>query len=406
MNEVSTSRLANGVRIVSQTLPGACSTALGIWIVNGGRHQTAGQCGYAHLLEHLLFKGTRQHSAIDLAHRFEAMGGQVNAQTGRELTALYGLCPGDQVYDLLALFSEMLLQPGFTEHSLAIERDIVFQEMALIEDSPEEAIEEQGVRCAWPAHAAGWPILGAREVLARSTAPALHDYLRGLLCGARLYVVAVGAVQHAELVQACGRLGELPPGSPPLVTAPRFTPGRRQVYRPLSQANLLWALPAPSLVSTAHPAALLTNHLLGGGTTSRLFQEIRERRGLTYDIQSRLDQYSDCGLWLIQTACDPERVAECRVTVEQVLTTLAESGPTAPELAQARAHLHAALLIDEDNAETSMERLAREAIYLQRHPTLEERVSELAAVTTQDAQTLLRQSWHEHHYLEWLPGSE
>lgn len=404
MNNINYTRFANGVQFISRGIAGARSAALGVWIVNGGRHQRLDQCGYAHLLEHLLFKGTQHHSALQLAQIFESLGGQVNAHTGRELTALYGVVPGDALTQLLALFSAMLAEPAFTAEDLAVEREVVFQEMAMIEDTPEEALADAGVQAAWPAHAAGWPILGNESVLQNSTVPALQDYLRALLCGARLYVVAVGAVQHEALVQAGAGLAGLPAGAAPVSVAPQFVAGQSESRRHLSQANLLWVLPAPALGSAAHTTALLANHLLGGGASSRLFQDIREQRGLVYGISSRLEQYSDCGLWLIQTACDEQRAAQCRAAVEHVLTTLIATGPDRAELEQSRRHMHAALLLDEDNAEATMERLAREAIYLQRHPTLEERTQQLAAVTVADVRTLLAQSWRARHYLAWLPG--
>jgi len=403
MNNINHTRLANGVQFISRSIAGARSAALGVWIVNGGRHQRVDQCGYAHLLEHLLFKGTRRHSALALAQCFESLGGQVNAHTGRELTALYGVVPGTTVEQLLELFSAMLIEPAFTAEDIALEREVVFQEMAMIEDTPEEALADAGVQGAWPDHAAGWPILGTESVLQNSTAQSLHAYLRDLLCGMRLYVVAVGAVEHEILVQAGASLAGLPAGVAPVSSAPQFVAGNGVSRRHLSQANLLWVLPAPALGAATHTTALLANHLLGGGASSRLFQDIREQRGLVYGISSRLEQYSDCGLWLIQTACDDQRAAQCRAAVEQVLTTLIETGPDIAELEQSRRHMHAALLIDEDNAEATMERLAREAIYLQRHPTLEERTQQLAAATVEDVRSLLAQSWRDRHYLEWLP---
>jgi predicted Zn-dependent peptidase len=402
--DINTTRLDNGVTIISCTLPTAHSTSLGVWILNGGRHQTPTQTGYAHLLEHMLFKGTATHSALGLARRFEAMGGQINAHTGRELTALHGLVPKQYIYELLGLFSEMLTHPRFDEQDMGIEREVVLQEVAMIADTPEEAIEETAVERVWPDHPLGWPILGREAVIENATSAALHTYLRDLLTGGRLWVVAAGAVDHAALIHACSPLAHLPTGERPPSWAPRFQAGHDRAQQDLAQSHLVWAMNAPALTDNAHyPALVVANHLLGGGASSRLFQEIREQRGLAYSIQSRLDLYSDSGLWMIQTACEPGRVDECRRAVEDALQQLMRDGPAADELEISRDHLRASMLIAEDDPEECMERLAREAIYQQHHWSMEERLAQLTAVTPQDIKDVLTQAWAQTLHLEWSP---
>ncbi len=402
--DINTTRLANGVTIISCSLPVAHSTSLGVWILNGGRHQTPAQTGYAHLLEHMLFKGTNTRSALGLARRFEAMGGQVNAHTGRELTALHGLVPKQHIYELLQLFVDMLINPRFDEADLTIEREVVLQEMAMIADTPEEAIEETAVERAWPDHPLGWPILGHEAVIENATGAALHAYLRELLTGGRLWIVAAGAVDHTSLVQECAALAHLPAGGAPATSVPDFKAGRDHARHDLTQSHLVWAMHAPALTDNAHyPALVVANHLLGGGASSRLFQEIREQRGLAYSIQSRLDLYADSGLWMIQTACEPERADECRRAVEDTLLKLMRDGPAPDELEISRDHLRASMLIAEDDPEECMERLAREAIYLQQHLPMEARLAQLTAVTPQDIKDVLTHAWAQTLHLEWSP---
>ena len=402
--DINTTRLANGVTIISSSLPTSHSTSLGVWILNGGRHQTPAQVGYAHLLEHVLFKGTGRHSALELARRFEAMGGQINAHTGRELTALHGLAPKQYIYELLELFVGMLTNPRFDEQDMAIEREVVLQEVAMIADTPEEAIEETAVERVWPDHSLGWPILGREDVIENATSAALHAYLRELLTGGRLWIVAAGAVDHATLVQACAPLAHLPAGGPPTSFAPSFKAGHDRAQHDLAQSHLVWAMNAPAINDNArYPALVVANHLLGGGASSRLFQEVRERRGLAYSIHSRLDLYSDSGLWMIQTACEPERVDECRRAVEDTLQQLINDGPAPDELEISRDHLRASMLIAEDDPEECMERLAREAIYLQHHLPMEERLAQLTAVTPQAIKDVLAHAWTQTLHLEWSP---
>ena len=167
---IETTQLPNGVRVITRQLPQRHSAALGVWLINGTRHEAEHESGYAHLLEHLLFKGTAELDAAALAQRFDAMGGQVNAFTGRELTAFHGLVPAADIPELLRIFIDMLRQPRFTDADLALEKQVVFQEMAMVDDSPEEALEERGIARAWRGHPMGRPVLGAREQLSRATA--------------------------------------------------------------------------------------------------------------------------------------------------------------------------------------------------------------------------------------------
>ncbi|MGA7801045.1 MAG: pitrilysin family protein, partial [Gammaproteobacteria bacterium] len=160
-----TTELENGVTIATYTLPQMCSAAVGLWLVSGSRHQDPDTDGYAHLMEHLLFKGTAALDVRALASRFEAMGGQINAQTGRELTTLYGLVPGDQAGALAGLFVDMVLHPRFDDRDLELEREVVLSEMAQVAENPEERIDEEAVAAAWPGHPMGRPILGSAAVL-------------------------------------------------------------------------------------------------------------------------------------------------------------------------------------------------------------------------------------------------
>ncbi|RJQ48818.1 MAG: insulinase family protein [Gammaproteobacteria bacterium] len=388
---IQKSLLPNGVRILSYPMA-TRSAAIGLWWLNGGRHQRPEQCGYAHLLEHLLFKGTAQYDAETLARRFEAMGGRINAHTGRELTALHGLVPAENAPELLDLLIALLLAPKFNEQDAALERNVVLQEMALIAGQPAERLEERGIALTWPDHPIGWPLLGRREVLEQVSARALHDYLATQLSGDRLYVVAAGAMDHAELARRCAPLAALPGGGAPVQPPPRHVTGTHRETSGERQRLLLWIMPAPAASHPDFPALLVANHLLAGGVSSRLFQELRERRGLVYDIRSRHEVYSDTGLWFIQTACDAKEAENCRRAVEEALQQLIRFGPRPAELETAQRHLRADLLIEADDPDSVMERLAREAIYLKHHPSLLERSEQLAAVTPARISELLKRA--------------
>lgn len=369
------------------------SAALGVWLVNGARHESATQTGYAHFLEHLFFKGTDRLDGPTLALRLEAMGGQVNAHTGRELTALHGLVPKGDVTELLQIIIDMLCRPRFDDHDVTLERQVVLQEMAMIEDNPEEALEDRALALVWPNHPLGRPVLGRPEVIEGANATALRGYMKERVCGGRVWVVIAGDVDHRELVAACQDLAALPSGTAPAQTAPQFTSGDHSVAIRGEQCQLLWVLPVPPAAADPYYAYLAANHVLGGGVSSRLFQELRERRGLVYGIHSRLEFYSDGGTWSIHTACDPRRSSECRAAVCTTVENLLRDGISPQELDIARRHLGAELMIDEDHPDSIMERLAREAIYLGRHPDFAERMQRLNEVTAEATRSALATAW-------------
>jgi predicted Zn-dependent peptidase len=406
LSMINTTKLANGMRVVTKRLRDHHSVALGIWLLNGSRHEATTRSGYAHFLEHLFFKGTDRLDGPALALRLEAMGGQVNAHTGRELTALHGLVPKGDVPELLQILSGMLCRPRFDDHDVSLERQVIQQEMAMIEDNPEETLEDRAMSLAWPDHPLGRPILGSPEVIERADAAALRDYMRDQISGGRIWVVASGDVEHDALVTACRDLAALPDGGVAPQPPPRFVPGTHPVTLRGEQSQLLWIMPIPPASADEHYAHLVANHALGGGVSSRLFQELRERRGLVYGIHSRLEFYSDGGTWSIHTACDPRHVDTCRDIVVGTVERLLRDGVDSRELEIARRHLSAGLVIDEDHPDSIMERLAREAIYLHRHPDFPERMQRLNRVTSQSSQSVLAAAWARrlHAYTTSVPN--
>lgn len=390
--------LPNGVRVASRTLPHCSATAVGVWLHNGSRHQAARQSGYAHFLEHLFFKGTRELDVMQLAQHFERMGGQINAHTGKELTALHGLVPNEDAPTLLQTLAAMLLDPRFSQHDVEIEREVVLQEMAMVRDQPEERLEEDLVAQIWPRQAMGWPILGAEEIVAKLNRDDLRAYLQSLLCGRRLLVVAVGGAAHAAIVDACTPLAALPPGVAPKVSAPTFQREHIERAYGVAQACFSWAMPAPPLTDASYPAHIIANHILGGGATSRLFQEVREQRGLVYGISSQLESHSDCGLWSIQTACEPEHADECRSAVEESVERLLATGPSAEELDITRKFARASVALEQHNLESAMERTARELVYFGRPISLEEHLQKLAAVHADEVRDSLQRAWAQRAF--------
>lgn len=404
MTAIETTRFSNGFSVVSRQLPGSRSVAIGLWLFNGSRHEQPDQHGYAHLLEHLFFKGCGDLNALDIARLTDRWGGQFNAFTGRELTALHSWVPAERQRQLTELLVAMLLDPRFDAEDLAAEQSVVLQEMAAQADAPDEAAESLAIELACHGNPLGREILGRTETVQAASVDAIQSYRRQLLQGARLALVAVGAVDHAALCQAAAPLTALPAGTRPQPTPPTLSGGEHSERRRGEQTQLLWILPAPATGAASYPVAALANQLLGGGTSSRLFQEVRERLGLVYDIRSSLESYSDCGLWIVQTACQPADAASCRQAIERTVQELIAQGPSAEEITDARDYLAAILTLEQDTLETHMEQLAREHFYLGRHPSLEERLALLAAADAEQIAALLQQAWTARWHLAWGPA--
>jgi predicted Zn-dependent peptidase len=399
-SKVKTTGLRNGASIISCRLPGSRTAALGIWILNGSRHESAGEAGYAHLLEHLLFDGTAQHSQRDLAAAFEALGGRVNAFTGKELSALHGVVTARDLPALAELFLAMLLDARLDATDIVREQEIVQREVAAVEADASLHADESLMALAWPGHALARPVLGSGASIAGANAAQLRAYRDGHITGGRMAVVAVGGVEHSLLVRLFECLAALPPGARPHTTAPSFRSGAMH-YPGAAPARLTWIMPIPGLAHVDVPVLVVANHVLGGGLSSRLFQEVRVERGLAYGVRARLEHFSDAGLWIIEAQCEQAHAAPCADAVEESITRVIARGPTSSELEIARRAVASGLALEDDDPEACMERLGKEALYLGSHPTLAERMAQLHAVDGARVRSVLSEAWAQRLYATW-----
>lgn len=394
---IAVTRLANGVRVVSRTLPGARSVALGIWIAHGSRHEVAHENGYTHLWEHLWFRAR----ADDCARQIDRMGGQVNAYTTRELCALHGRVLPQHLLSLLALFTEMITASTFADTDVRRERDAVLAEIATTVDSPDADIEDAGMQRAWGDHPLAQPVLGTPSTLEAVRAKDMQVFAQRALAGANVYVAAAGTVTHAELLRQSSVLARLPSGIPVATAPPVFHPGAYTKRGGVTRSRLLWLLPIPARSDAGYAAVLLAHRLMAGGLHSRLFRALRGERALAYDIHSRLEPYSDSGLWVIRVNCAAEKEQECQNAVEECLHRFVAEGPTPEELAVAFQSLHVEFSLNDDDVEASAEQLAQDMIYDGRALTLEERLQgidtasavAMMALTADAVRRMLRLTW-------------
>ena len=386
-----------GYQLIIESNPAIRTAAIGIWFQNGARYENDQQTGYAHLLEHLLFKGTQQHSAQDLSARFECMGGQVNAETGRELTAVHGVVPGFNATEFLQLLLQMLTESKFSEQDFYLERDVVLQELAMLEDDPEEALEDYSTEQVWYQHSMGRQILGTRESLAHVTYAEFTDYMTEVLNSSQFTIVAIGQVDSAEIETVCQKISNKVTKQPTSLT-PEYKLTNRQFDIESQQQHLLWIMPATGYGYKHRAVYEVANHILGGGYDSRLYQALREKLGLVYSIDSRCDYYRDTGLWFVQTNTENESIERTQQAAIETIQQLTISGPNTTELDNAKCHLQASLILEADDIASRIENVAHEVIYSGRMQSVEEQITAYRNVHADEVVSVLKNAWEKHSF--------
>jgi len=379
--------------IITDSIPDINTASIGLWLQNGARYESLNEQGYAHFLEHLVFKQTKQHSGAQLSTLFEVMGGHINAETGRELTAFHGLVPQQHAIELLSLFIEMLFQSDFNQNDFKIERNVVLQELAMLKDDPEEALEDFGSEQVWRDHNIGRQILGSRSSLNNASFNGMHEYLKTVTRNKKLCIVATGNVDHDSICAACEKIPAPKSSITPNISIPEYFQSSKHLDIPTEQKHLLWVMPAVSYDDELQPVYEIANHIIAGGYDSRLYQVLREQLGLVYSIDSRVDHYSDTGLWFIQTNTEKQNSAKTIEAIENTLLDLINHGPTEQEIEFAQLHLQSSLIIASDDLEASMDKLARDVIYTGKSQALEDQINALKKVSQDDIQSIIKQAW-------------
>ncbi len=386
--------VTDNCRLMTEYIPTVNTAAIGIWLQNGARYEKSSQTGYAHFLEHLLFKGTDRYSSKELSTRFEVMGGHINAETGRELTAFHGVVPKQYGTDLLALLLDMVTHTQFSDTDFLLERDVVLQELAMLKDDPEEALEDFSTEQVWGQHSMGKQILGTVDSLKQADRSSFTQYMRHVVSAHKLCIVAVGNVDQASLESLCRDI-DLVIAEPLAIPAPEYKPLQAQLDNDAEQKHLLWLMPAVGYHHPQQATYEIANHMLAGGYDSRLYQVLREQLGLVYSIHSRNDHYSDTGLWFVQTNTDMENTDKTIQAVENTIKQLIDEGPSQQELDFTRQHLQSALILESDDLDSKMDTIAQDIIYTGRIISLEEQLDGYSQVTTNDIQDVISRAWNQ-----------
>ncbi|MFP3867102.1 MAG: M16 family metallopeptidase [Desulfobacteraceae bacterium] len=382
--------LPPGIKIITEEIPHSPSVSVGLWVQSGSRDETRAENGTSHFLEHMAFKGTQRRGVADLAREIDQLGGSSNAFTTKENTCFHGKVLADQVPELIDLLSDILLNPTYQPEELERERRVILQEILTQEDSPEEYIHELFSRQFWGENPFGRSITGSVETVSQLTRTALINYREETYRPEQLVIAAAGGLGHHDLVRLVGSgFQDFRNGRPPRPrTKVSNHPGVHFCPRDLEQVHVCLGTRAPAAADRDRYAAILLNLILGGNMSSRLFQEVREKRGLCYAIYSFFTSYSDTGLLAVNAAVSPEDLSALLEVIKKELIKLADKEVPRPELQAAQEYLRRALFLSSEDNDNRMIRLAKNEINLGGFIPYEEIISNLQAVTAAQIQQL------------------
>jgi predicted Zn-dependent peptidase len=400
--------LSSGLRLVTEEMPHVRSVTVGVWLTRGSRHESDAESGVAHFVEHMLFKGTTSRSAQVIAQTIDSIGGQLDAFTAKEYASYYIKVLDDHVPLAIDLLSDMVLRPAFAAAEIAREQGVILEEIKMVEDAPDDLVHEVFAQQFWSRHPLGRPILGTPDTVSSFDSERLRRYFSGTYLAPNLIVAAAGHLTHAELRDLVERaFADLPdgrgvePDEPPSVT-----PGLVVRHKDIEQAHVCLGGPAYPQTHVDRHALYVLNTILGGSMSSRLFQHIREDRGLAYSVFSNLTTYSDAGALTVYAGCAAEKVGEVVDLTLQELRDLRADAVPADELQRSKDHLKGSLMLSLENTPSRMSQLARQEIYFGRQFTLDELLAGIDAVSAGDVLRVARDLFRDGAPVATIVGPE
>ncbi|RDD63543.1 M16 family metallopeptidase [Ferruginivarius sediminum] len=385
---VQVTRLDNGLTVATDTMPHVETVALGAFVGVGTRQEPSEMNGVAHLLEHMAFKGTAKRSARDIAEEIEAVGGYLNAYTGRETTAYYAKVLKEHAPLALDIISDILLHPRFSEEELRRERQVILQEIGQAHDTPDDIIFDHFQETAYPEQGIGRPVLGRSEIVQTLGRDDMISYMRRHYGAQRMVVAASGNIEHERFVDmVADAFAELPQATAAPVETARYSGGDFRERRDLEQVHVILGMPGVGYLDDDYYACAVLSTLLGGGLSSRLFQKVREERGLVYNIFAFHAAASDSGLFGVYAGTGESEVAELLPAVcDEIAAVAREVGDA--EMERARAQLKASILMGRESTGGRCEQLASHLLIHGRPLSPEEIVAAIEAVDMPQVQAL------------------
>jgi predicted Zn-dependent peptidase len=392
--------LPGGLRVVTEAMPGVRSASIGVWVGIGSRDESPALSGASHFLEHLLFKGTPTRSALDISVALDEVGGEFNAFTAKEYTCFHARVLDEDLPLAVDVLGDMVTSSAITAEDVEAEREVILDEIAMHDDDPDDVVGNVFAQKAWGGSPLGRPIAGSVESIKALTRAQIRGYYRRRYTAANMVVAVAGNVDHASVVRqvrkAFSRAGFLADagGQPARVRrgdrARRTSTGDVVVNRPFEQVNLVLGVNGLVRTDERRYALGVLNAALGGGTSSRLFQEVRERRGLAYSVYSYATHYADAGTFAVAVGCLPAKVGEVLGVVRGELDRLARDGIDREELRRGQGQLRGGLVLSLEDSGSRMSRIAKSELLYDELPSIDEVLHRVTDVTLDDVNSLAR----------------
>ena len=382
----------NGLCLLTESMPDVRSVSFAAWLTRGSRHESATHSGIAHFIEHMLFKGTATRSAEDIAQEIDSLGGQLDAFTAKECASYYVKVLDEHLPRAVDVLADLLLHPAFDAGDVEREKKVVLEEIKMVEDTPDDLVHELFTQRFWSGHPLGRPILGVPETVDELDSATLREYFGRVYTAKNLVLAAAGNVDHAAVRDlVADTFGALPLNAEQVeIGAPTAMPGLALRSKLLEQCHICLGVSGYPQQHDDRYVCYVLNIVLGGSMSSRLFQNIREKRGLAYAVSSGLVSYRDGGAVTIYAGCDTDAVREVIDLVVAELQDLRDRPIAGEELQRAKDHLKGSLVLSLESTSSRMSNLARQEIYFGRQFTLDDTLRGVARVTSDDVQRVAR----------------
>ncbi len=390
--------LPGGLRVITEQVPGVRSASVGMWVGVGSRDEQQSVAGAAHYLEHLLFKGTARRTAVQIAEEIDAVGGELNAFTAKEHTCYYAHVLDSDLPLAMDLVSDVVFDALLAEQDMETERSVVLEEIAMRDDDPEDLLHDTFIEALLTDHPLGRPVLGTEESISSMSRNALHGFYKRRYAMPKMVLAAAGNISHGEVLRHARRLlkdrlvGDDSPGVPRTGRARFAKPKKLALHTDdTEQAHLMLGMRALDRHDERRWVLGVLNTALGGGMSSRLFQEIRERRGLAYQVYSSVASYADTGHLSVYAGCQPDRLGSVAGVVHEVLGDVARDGLADAEVARAKGQLRGSLVLGLEDTSSRMSRIGKGELSFAEYLTVEQTLEKIEAVTTEQVAALAGQ---------------
>ncbi|MCS7461843.1 insulinase family protein [Paenibacillus doosanensis] len=384
--------LNNGLRVIVEPIPTCRSVSFGIWVKTGSRNEHLHNNGISHFIEHMLFKGTDKYSAKDIAEIFDGIGGNVNAFTSKEYTCYYAKVLDEHLPIAVEVLADMFFRSSFDPSELEKEKNVIFEEISMYEDTPDDMVHDLIAKATFSDHPLGYTIIGTEQNLTAMDSNTLREYMKEQYSIDRTVIAIAGNVDDSLMTLIEKHFGEFKnTGAEQIVEAPGFSSDLKYHSKKSEQNHICLSLPGLSANDDRLYAMVLLNNAIGGGMSSRLFQEIREKRGMAYSVYSYHTSYQDSGMFTVYTGTAPKQTADVLKVTMELLSEIKDKGLTAAELKKGKEQMKGSLILSLESTSSRMNRLGKNELMLGKHYSMDEIIERIEQVELSDIQGLARE---------------